>query len=80
VGDLLCFKKRASERGTEEDGNLRNTNTAALSEGVDVHEKGGVKKQVIMCIFHQLQNTQLRFRACVYSSDRSYYLSGSGVC
>jgi hypothetical protein len=48
VGDLLCFKKRASERGTDEDGNVHNTNTAALSEGEGVHKKGGVRKQVIM--------------------------------
>jgi hypothetical protein len=48
VWDLLFCKKRASEGGTEEDGNLRGTNTAALSEGEDVHEKGGVRKQVII--------------------------------
>ena len=46
--DLLRSKERASERTTEEDADLRDTNAAALSEGEEAHEKQGVYKQVEM--------------------------------
>ena len=48
VCDVLCCKERASEGATEEDANLRDINAVALSEGEEVHEKQGVRKQVEM--------------------------------
>jgi hypothetical protein len=56
-------KKRATEKTTEEDANLRDTKPPALSEGEEAHEKQGVYKQVEMLIFQPLQNTQHRFIA-----------------
>jgi hypothetical protein len=48
VYDLLRSKERASEKTTEEDGDLRDTNQAALSECEEAQEKQGVYRQVEM--------------------------------
>ena len=45
---LPCCKERASEGATEEDANPRDTNAAGLSEGGEVREKQGFRKQVEM--------------------------------
>ena len=45
---VLRSKERASEGATEEDANLRGINAATLSEGEEVHDGQGVRKQVEM--------------------------------